>query len=249
MTHRFGSNVAAALLFLVVISILASHTYAIKCYVCGENSASPFAESTSVNQSLVRGRIQSSCDGFDASTTPQEREKYAFECPPEYKGCSIVVGGKGANVVRTCFQFTIEDCKNFNSYRYCYCSKDLCNNAENIGPMKELLGQPEQSVDHTDLFSDDEDSEDENGDEDEESGDYEEFTSREHESTTINKIISKVNGINHQPTLTTTMEATTTELPTVNQAVKFNLPVHFLILMSLINISIVAIHVRYSNLQ
>lgn len=78
---------------LLVISILASHTYAIKCYVCGEGADRPFVESTNINQSLVE-RIQSSCDGFHSNLTPQEREKYAFECPTEYKGCSIVVGGK-----------------------------------------------------------------------------------------------------------------------------------------------------------
>lgn len=78
-----------------------------------------------------------------------------------------------------------------------------------------------------------------------ESGDYgdNESTSREshqHESTTINKIISRVNGINQESTLTTST------LPTVNRAVNFNLPVHFLILMSLINISVAICYSNYN---
>lgn len=82
--------------FVPVILILAPHTYAIKCYVCGEGSEAPFydTKSTSINQSFVKERIQTSCDGFDSSLTPQEREKYAIECPAEYKSCSFLVGGK-----------------------------------------------------------------------------------------------------------------------------------------------------------
>lgn len=76
--------------------MFASHTYAIKCYICGEGSESPFydTKSTSINQSFVKERIQTSCDGFDLSLTPQEREKYAIECPIDYKSCSVVVEGK-----------------------------------------------------------------------------------------------------------------------------------------------------------
>lgn len=65
------------------------------------------------------------------------------------------------NVVRTCFQFTIQDCKNFNSYRYCYChNKDLCNK-EDIKPTQEMLGQ----LDKTTGSIDDEDGDDESEDE------------------------------------------------------------------------------------
>jgi hypothetical protein len=72
-------------------------TLAIRCYVCGHESDSPFYEtkSTSINQSLTKETIHASCDEFDSKNISfEEKQKYIRECPKDtYVGCSLKVGG------------------------------------------------------------------------------------------------------------------------------------------------------------
>lgn len=78
-----------------VLFTLATYTSAIKCYVCGDESDSPFYEtkSTSINQSFIKERLHASCDGFNSNMPLDEKQKYEIECPNDYVGCSLKVTG------------------------------------------------------------------------------------------------------------------------------------------------------------
>lgn len=74
---------------------LVSSTNAIKCFICGAGSDLPFLESTSsgVNETLIKQKIHKSCDEFDRIPL-EEKYKYEMECPDDYLGCMLNVGGE-----------------------------------------------------------------------------------------------------------------------------------------------------------
>lgn len=73
---------------------LISTTNAIKCYVCGTGSELPFleAKSSNVNETYIKQKIHKSCDEFDRIPLDQ-KYKYEMECPDNFMGCLLNVGG------------------------------------------------------------------------------------------------------------------------------------------------------------
>lgn len=81
-----------AVFFLLTLT---STTNAIKCYVCGVDSETPFYESN-FNETFIKQRVQTSCDEFDRIPL-EEKNKYEMDCPENFVGCMLNVGGEFFN--------------------------------------------------------------------------------------------------------------------------------------------------------
>lgn len=75
---------------------LISTANAIKCYVCGTDAELPFLESSNINATFIREKIHKTCDEFDRIPLEEneERRKYEMDCPDNYVGCMLNVGGE-----------------------------------------------------------------------------------------------------------------------------------------------------------
>lgn len=87
---------------LLIFSIIINEICAHKCYVCKEN-----------------------CEFFNIST----KFKYEVECPPKSTTCRAEIRD-GSVILRSCEEennYLLNDCQPLNGIKYCYCSKELCN--------------------------------------------------------------------------------------------------------------------------
>jgi hypothetical protein len=113
-----------------------------------------------------------------------------------------------AQVVRTCSNLRVDDCKTVNKVHYCYCNRPLCN-GENAESIIEKLG---------DINEDDEEEDAEN----EKDVDSEEGSgSSDDEDFEITSNIGGSSTISIWPVSTT---------PTINKAVNFNSSKNLLVL-------------------
>lgn len=88
------------ILFPVIFVLFSfiSATDAIKCYICGPGADAPFFESRSanINRTFIEQKVHKSCDEFDRIPL-EEKYKYEMECPEDFVGCMLNVGGETIN--------------------------------------------------------------------------------------------------------------------------------------------------------
>uniref|UniRef100_A0A336KZT6 CSON001543 protein n=1 Tax=Culicoides sonorensis TaxID=179676 RepID=A0A336KZT6_CULSO len=74
--------------------------------------------------------IASNCDEFERATDATLLAKFIYECPANYRGCSVEIDGH--QIIRTCQEPPLNDCKTANGVIYCYCNSDLCNSKKAV---------------------------------------------------------------------------------------------------------------------
>lgn len=85
---------------LLIFLVLINGICSRKCYVCKEN-----------------------CEFFNVTT----KFKYEEECSPKSTTCKAEIRD-GSVILRSCEEdYSLSDCKPLNGIKYCYCSKELCN--------------------------------------------------------------------------------------------------------------------------